>query len=106
MPRKMNTMRLRPSPSGRDCGSTAGCVTDRGKKILFNAILAEAEASSHHPRIELSCPNCRPPLWEVNDEFRTQRQQQPGDAWDQFAYAVLGTMISTRDFGQSAIDAI
>ena len=39
---------------------------------------AKAEAFSHHPRIELSCPNSRQRLlMQVREEFRTPLQPIP-----------------------------
>jgi hypothetical protein len=68
----------------------------RRKVILFNAILAEADASSRHPRSSFPGRTAADPSHlEVIEEFQTQRQQHPGDAFAPLSAAVVAAV--TRD---------
>jgi hypothetical protein len=61
--------------------------------ITFNAILRESEASSHYPRSSFLARTAADPLrGGSNEEFRTQRQQHPGDACPSLSAAVVAAV--------------
>jgi hypothetical protein len=67
---------------------------DRRKIILFNVILAEAEAFSHHPRIEHPCPNSRQwlPCGGQRKVSDATAATQPGDACPSLSAAVVAAV--------------